>query len=186
MEFNKLWSFKARHQQIVTEPSHYLTIRFKNDGIYYGVEPELADWPNQWQCFGQDSASISLLNQIEELGHLDPLENQLFLSWDSLYQLLGDQADSSNELLKLLKLPEFSDLRPSLASQGSLEDLDFRITLSDWISPLGNKLQIAPEVTGAVIQYQDHQSLLPEAVWRLVSEVRTFLFPTSRKPNSTG
>ncbi|PPD49982.1 MAG: helicase SNF2 [Methylobacter sp.] len=174
MEFKKLWSFNARHQQIVTEPSHHLTIRFKNDGIYYGVEPELVDWPNQWHCFGQDSGSISLLNQIEELGHLAPLENQLFLSWDSLYQLLADEADSSNELLKLLKLPEFTDLRPSLASQGSLEDLDFRITLSDWISPLGNKLQIAPEITGAVIQYQDHQSLLPEAVWRLVSEVRTF------------
>ncbi|MCD2451121.1 DEAD/DEAH box helicase [Methylicorpusculum oleiharenae] len=174
MEFNKLWSFKARHQQAVTEPSHHLTIRFKNDGIYYGVEPELADWPNQWHYFGQDSSSISLLNQIEELGHLVPLENQLFLNWDSLYQLLTDEAGSSNELLKLLKLPEFSDLRPSLASQGSLEDLDFRITLSDWVSPPGNKLQMAPEVTGAVIQYQDHQFLLTEPVWRLVSEVRTF------------
>lgn len=184
MEFKKLWSFNARHHQTVTEPSHHLTIRFKNDGVYYGVVPELADWPNQWHCFGQDSGSISLLNQIEELGHLVPLENQLFLSWDSLYQLLADEAGNSSELLTLLKLPELTDLRPSLASQGSLEDLDFRITLSDWISPLGNKLQIAPEVTGAVIQYQDHQSLLPEAVWRLVSEVRTFysLTQESRTP----
>ncbi len=65
MELNKLWPFKTRKQQtVVTEPSHDLTVKFDNDGIYYGVEPELTDWTNQWQCFGQDSASISLLNQI--------------------------------------------------------------------------------------------------------------------------
>ncbi len=175
MKLNKLWPFKAFHKSILaTESSHHLSISFKNEGVYYSAEPELADWPNQWHCFGQDSTSISLLNQIEELGHIEPLENQLFLSWISLYQLLTDEASNSSELLKLLKLPDFTDLRPSLASQGSLEDLDFRITLSDWVNQPGNKLNMTPEVTGAVIQCQDQQFLLTEAVWRLISEVRAF------------
>lgn len=117
MRLNKIWPFKARHQQTVaTEPSHHLTVSFENEGVYYGVEPELADWPNQWQCFGQDSASISLLNQLEELGHVTSLDDQIFLNWDSLYQLLADEAGNSGELLSLLKLPECTDFRPSLAS----------------------------------------------------------------------
>jgi hypothetical protein len=184
MKLNKLWVFKTRPQQIGgTEPSHHLTIRFENDGVYYGVEPELADWPNQWQCFGQDSASISLLNQLEELGHVQPLDNRLFLKWDSFYQLLANEADNLDELLSLLKLPEFTDCRPSLASQGSLEDLDFRITLSDWVNTQGHKLVTPPDVTGAVIQWQNQCFLLVEAVWRLVCEVR--LFYTMPKENRT-
>ncbi|ASF45475.1 DEAD/DEAH box helicase [Methylovulum psychrotolerans] len=187
MEFKKLWPFKASHKVAVTsKASHYLNTQFTDDGIYYGVIPELTDWMNQWQCFGQDSTSISLLNQVEELGRIALIENQLFLSWDSLYKLLADEVGSSNELLNLLKLPEFTDFRPSLASTGSLEDLDFRITLSDWVNQQGNKLAIAPEVTGAVIQYQDEQFLLTEAVWRLVGEVRTFyrLPKDSRTPQT--
>ncbi|MGZ8192278.1 MAG: DEAD/DEAH box helicase [Methylobacter sp.] len=175
MGLSKFWSFKTRHQQaVITEASHQLTVRFENDGAYYGVEPELADWANQWQCFGQDSANINFLNQIEELGHVKLIDNQLFLGWDSLYQLLADEAGSSDELLTLLKLPEFTDFRPCLTSQGSLEDVGFRITLGDWVNLQGNKLVTAPEVTGAVIQWQEQCFLLPEAVWRLVREVRAF------------
>ncbi len=175
MEFKKLWPFKARHQQtIATESSNHLTLQFENDGVYYGVEPELADWPNQWQCFGQDSASISLLNQLEDLDHVQSFDDQLFLNWESLYQLLADEADNANELLTLLKLPEFTDFRPSLASQGSLEDLDFCITLSDWSDTQGHKLVTPPDVRGAIIQSQNQRFLLTEPVWRLIREVRGF------------
>lgn len=184
---NKLWPFRTGHQQSVADqPSHQLTTLFENEGIYYGVEPELNDWPSQWHCFGKDSASISLLNQIEELGHVKPLGNQLFLEWESLYQLLADEEGDASELLTLLKLPEFTWFRPSLVSQGSLEDLDFRITLSAWIDPQGNKLLTPPEVTGAVIHWQNQQFLLEEAVWRLVREVRTFyaISHENRSPQS--
>ena len=169
-----------------TKASHQLKIRFERDGVYYRVEPELADWPNQWQSFGQDSASISLLNQLEELGHITPLDDQIFLNWDSLYQLLADEAANSSELLSLLKLPEFTDFRPSLTSQNSLEDLDFRITLSDWSNAHGHKLLTPPVVTGAVIQWQNQRFLLAEAVWRLVREVRAFyaLSKENRSPQT--
>ena len=175
MEFNKLWPFKAFHQlAVTTEPSHQLTARFENDGVYYGVHPGLADWQNQWQCFGQDSASISLLNQFEELGHVQPLDDQLFLAWGTLYQVLADDSGDLDELLNLLKLPEFTDFRPGLNSQGSLEDLGFRITLTDWVNTQGNKLVTPPDVNGAVIQWQNQRFLLTEDVWRLVREVRAF------------
>ncbi len=182
MELSKFWSFKTRHQPAsATVASHQLVARFENDGVYYGVEPELFDWSNQWQCFGQDSPSISLLNQLEELGHVELIDNQLFLKWSSLYQLLTDEASSSDELLTLLKLPELTDYRPSLASQGSLEDVGFRITLSDWVNLQGNKLITAPEIAGAVIKWQGQRLLLSEAVWHLVTEVRAFYVLSTEK-----
>ncbi|MFA5923936.1 MAG: DEAD/DEAH box helicase [Methylococcaceae bacterium] len=187
MRFNKLWPFKTRHQSdAVKESTHHLTISFEADGIFYGVEPGLVDWPNQWQCFGQDSASISLLNQLEELGHITPIDDRIFLNWDSLYQLLADEAANSSELLSLLKLPEFTDFRPSLTSQNSLEDLDFRITLSDWSNAQGHKLLTPPDLTGAVIQWQNQRFLLVEDVWRLVREVRAFyaLSKENRSPQT--
>jgi hypothetical protein len=175
MKFKKLWPFSHQNQQIITQQSHKFAVQFKQDGVYYNSDPELDDWSSQWHCFAQDLTCLGLLNQLEELGYITRIENKLFLSWASLYQLLADDDDNeATELLALLKLPEFTDLRPSLASHGSLEDLDFRITLSDWVSQRGSKLNMVPGVTGAVIQCQEHQFLLTEAVWRLVSEVRTF------------
>ncbi|MFI3194711.1 MAG: DEAD/DEAH box helicase [Methylococcaceae bacterium] len=175
MKLTNLWPFKTRHQpRLTTTPSHHLIVQCENDGIYYGAAPDLTDWSNQWQCFGQDSASISLLNQLGDLGHIQGIDEQLFLNWESLYLLLADEADNASELLTLLKLPEFSDFRPSLASQGSLEDLDFRITLGDWSDTQGHKLITPPEITGAIIQSQHQRFLLTEAVWHLVREVRAF------------
>ena len=175
MALSKFWSFKTRKQPTTaTEASHQLTVSFENDGVYYGVNPALIDWTNQWQCFGLESASISLLNQLEELGFVEQLDKQLFLAWTSLYKLLADEVASSDEWLTLLKLPEFTAFRPSIASQGSLEDLDFRIILSGWLNLQGDKLVTAPNVTGAIIQWQDQCCLLEETVWRLVREVRAF------------
>jgi hypothetical protein len=159
---------------LTTTASHQLITQYKNDGIYYGVTPHLTDWLNQWHCFGQDSASISLLNQLEDLGYSQHLDDQLFLKWDLLYQFLAAEEDNTSELLTLLKLSEFSDFRPSLASQGSLEDADFRITLGDWSDTQGHKLITPPEITGAIIQSHHQHFLLTEAVWRLVHEVREF------------
>ena len=175
MALSKFWPLKTRNQATTaTEASHQLSVRFENKGVYYGVHPELEDWTHQWQCFGPESSSISLLNQLEELGFVELQDKQLFLAWTSLYQLLADELDSSDEWLALLKLPELTDYRPSLASQGSLEELSFRITLADWVNLQGDKLVTAPVVTGAVIEWQNQRFLLNEMVWRLVTEVRVF------------
>ncbi len=175
MALINFWPFNAAHQQISKiEASHQVHTNIDSDGVYYIAEPQLDDWPNQSHCFGADSATISLLNQLEELGFTSLLNNQFWLDWNSLYQLLADEADHADELLGLLKLPEFTDYRPCLASQNSLEDLDFRITLSGWVDAQGQKLLMPPDVTGAIIQWQNQRFLLQEAVWRLVSEVRAF------------
>ncbi len=96
---------------------------------------------------------------------------------------MADEAANASELLRLLKLPELTDFRPRLASQGSLEDLDFRITLSEWGNLQGNKLTTAPDIIGAIIQSQNQYFLLTETVWRLVREVRAF-YATSKENRS--
>jgi len=170
-----LWPFgKFALESGLIESSHQLVTNFTHDGIYYGAEPEFNDWTNQWQCFGENANNISLLNQIEELGYLTSIEQRLFLSWELLYKLLAEESADTNDLLLLLKLPGFTEYRPSLSSQGSLEDLDFRITLGEWADLQGNRLSIAPEINGAIIQSEGHAYLLAESVWRLVREVRAF------------
>jgi hypothetical protein len=182
-----LWPFgKMTSSADAAVSSHQLTVAFTPEGVYYSVEPELAEWLSQWQCFGQDDNSISLLNQIEELGYLQSIDQRFLLSWELLYQLLAEESADTNDLLLLLKLPRFTDFRPSLSSQGSLEDLDFRITLGEWSDLEGNRLPAAPDITGAVIYSQGQAYLLAEPVWRLVREVRTFytLPKESRSPQT--
>ena len=187
ISFKKLFSFGNSIQQLNTvNASHELITSFKNEGVFYSTQPELIDWQNNWEWFGQDSASISLLNQLEELGYIQTVNNQFFLDWNSFYQLLASEPDSVDEMLALLKLPAITDFRPSLSSHGSLEDLNFRIVLSDWINQHGAKLTTPPDVLGATVKYQDKNNLLSEAVWRLIGEVRSFytLADESRSPHS--
>jgi hypothetical protein len=169
------WPFKGHHQAFSdSETEHRVDLSFDDDGVFYHATPELNDWPNQWTNFNQDRPILSLLNQLEDLGYINALDNRLFLAWEALYQLLASDNGNSAELLALLKLPQLCDYRPSLLSQGSLEDLDFRITLGEWTDNNDLKLLSAPIVEGAVIRTLSQSFLLEEAVWRLVREIRTF------------
>jgi len=145
----------------------------QQSGVFYLPEPELADWQNQWQAFGADADSLALLNQLEELGYLETQASGLFLSWPNLYRLLADEHDDREQLLALLQLPALSHFRPSLKSQGSLEDLDFRITLGEWQDGVGNRFT-PNEIKGAVLSYSGQPFLMDEAVWHLVESVRAF------------
>jgi hypothetical protein len=174
---NKLsfWPFKADYQAISDSDEEYrVDLAFDDDGVFYYATPELNDWPSQWFNFNRDRPTLSLLNQLEDLSYINASDNRLFLAWEALYQLLASDNGNSAELLALLKLPQLCDYRPSLLSHGSLEDLEFRITLGEWTDNNDLKLLNAPKVEGAVIR-TDHQSfLLEESVWRLVREIRTF------------
>lgn len=178
------WPFGSRQPSIkASSASHRITLRFDVEGVYYTPDPMLVDWQNQWAVFGQDSASLGLLNQFEELGYIIPIENELFLSWEALYASLGNEEGNTDDLLKLLKLPVLTDYKPCLSSHGSLEDADFRITLGDWVDSQGHKLVNPPIVNGSIITHQNKSWLLTESVWQLVREVRAF-YALSEKDRS--
>jgi len=170
---SKLWPFRTP-SGTKAEASHQLTVALRTEGVQYAAVPLLSEWTEKWDCFGTDSATVALLAQMEEMGHVEQLDGGIWLGWEALYQLLNTEDGEPSELLALLKLPDLTDFRPSLSSQGSLEDLDFRITLGEWVNASGEKLAPPPEIMGAVIKIADCQRLLVEPVWRLVREVRQF------------
>jgi len=170
---SKLWPFRTP-SGTKAEASHQLTVTLRTEGVQYAAVPLLSEWTEKWDFFGTDSATVALLAQMEEMGHVEQLDGGIWLGWEALYQLLNTEDGEPSELLALLKLPDLTDFRPSLSSQGSLEDLDFRITLGEWVNASGEKLAPPPEIMGAVVKIADCQWLLAEPVWRLVREVRQF------------
>lgn len=179
----KWWPFIHRMEHI-TEATHLLAVEYKPGGVHYHSKPILADWQNQWQAFGPEADTLALLNQLEELGYLETDDEAFILPWANLYRLLGEEEnDGPEQLLALLKLPPLGYLRPSLKSDGSLEDLDFRITLGEWQDGIGNRFT-PKEINGAVLSCAGQSQLLSEAVWRLVESVRSFyaLPPEQRSP----
>lgn len=165
----KLWPFR-NPSGAKTEATHQLSVSLRAEGVEYASVPFLAGWPERWDCFGDDSATVALLAQMEEMGHVEQLDCAIWLGWEALYQLLDAEEGEPSELLALLKLPDLTDFRPSLSSQGSLEDLDFRITMGEWANASGEKLASPPEIIGAVIRLADRQWLLTEPAWRLVRD----------------
>jgi hypothetical protein len=172
---SKFWPFVTQRAiERESTSSHQIISRYTPEGVFYTVEPAIDDWQNQWVILGHDSATLSLLNQLEELGFIIPKNNNLFLAWEDLYRYLDSEEGHTGDLLKLLKLPELTAYKPSLSSQGSLEDNDFRITFGDWWDGRGHKLITAPTITGAIIAIQNQSWLLSEPVWHLVKETRVF------------
>lgn len=167
------WPFQKADTAGITA-THRLNVSLASDGVIYSSEPALADWPEHWARFGSDAALVSFLAQQEELGFVDLVDQSIRLGWESLYRLLKEEPGDATELLALLHLPPLTDYRPSLASHGSLEDREFRVTLGEWVSPTLGRLGTPPEITGAVIRFAGQQGLMAEAVWHLTREVREF------------
>jgi hypothetical protein len=176
LNLRKLWRFREMGGSPPPAALQLLPV-WDPEGVAYHAEPGCPDWPERWADFGDDAASVALLNQGEELGYVERKGEILWLNWSALFAwLAAEEVDllAGDERLSLLKLPPLTDLRPALNSQDSLEDLDFRITLGVWAHPSGNRLNQAPILTGAVVTTADGERLLVESVWRLVEAVRQF------------
>ena len=63
------------------------------------------------------------LEQLEEEEFVTGLTNSWFLDWNQLYNLLEIEDHSSR--IKLLNLPDYSNVKPELVSEGSLSSNDF-------------------------------------------------------------
>lgn len=183
----RIWPFRPSGEGPATA-GFRLRYTWGSQGVTYWADPYLPDWPERWAEFGEDSGSVALLVQAEELGHVEHDASTLRLSWPALFTLLAAEAQgetAGNELLTLLKLPTQTDLRPALSSQGSLEDAEFRITLGAWTHPSGVRLLDAPNLNGAIITSPEGERLLTEPVWRLVQAVGQFygLTAAERSPD---
>lgn len=144
---------------------------FSDAGITYRSKPATENWIERLDLFTSDAFTVALLSQLEEMGYLERTGDSVDLSWSNLYQFLAQDEGAQTELLATLKLPPLEKIRPSLSSQGSLEDNDFRVTLGAWIDEQGQAMRQAPIIVGGVAKFPGKTVLLSEPVWSLVHEV---------------
>ena len=99
-------------------------------------------------------------------------QNSAFLwTWDSVYRNLRDQPE---DVQVAGLLPPMMELRPTLVSQGTLVDADFRVVFDGWEGPGGVRYS-AISTAGAVAYLDDERPvLLPEATYRLVQQLTDF------------
>lgn len=159
-----------------------LQLQLSPDGAIYSSSPAVENWIERLDLFAEDAFAVALLSQLEELGLLELAGESAFLSWEGLYRYLEDNEEAVDSLLATLKLPQLANIRPSLSSNGSLEDRDFKVTLSTWLDQKGGEIKMSPRIVGAVASFGSSAVFLPEPVWKLVTEVsKLYQAPPEKK-----
>jgi hypothetical protein len=144
-----------------------------DSGFVYTVKGiSAAEWLATPFLFSEHAELGALLAQLFEEGYASREGENVLLSWNDIYRLLDDAAYQDS--LDLLGLPPKTDLRPALASKGSLSDQDFSIVLSGWLDQKGVPASTPARITGGVITLAGKEFLLPDSTWRLVQNVAHF------------
>ena len=160
-------------QNLGSDGKSVLLKKFQHEGILYLTESQ-GEWWSDPHAFGQASESVSFLGQLleENLVEVSP-SGELLLPWQALYNIRRDSDLSGS--YSLLLLPPDCDCRPSIQSNGSLEDREFNITIRQWVvgsarTPLSGN----PKFFGALVQFDNKEFLLNESVWRLKEKISFF------------
>lgn len=176
-----MWTWFSRQSPSgdVSSPSdNRLTLTISNEGVTFLPATSIPEWLYNPLQFGRSSETVSFLGQIEERGFAEFDGNAILLSWDSYYRLLPEC--DADELNSLLSLPKERKLRPSIQSQGALEDPDFRVVLGDWFDERDIALTVPPNFVGGLAKLGSEECVVPEAVWRLVSSIKHINTATGR------
>jgi hypothetical protein len=173
--------FRRGAKDTTSEQPLELQLQLSPDGATYNSLPAVENWIERLDLFAEDAFAVALLSQLEEMGVLDRAGESVLLSWEGLYRYLEANEEATDALLATLKLPNLANVRPSLSSVGSLEDRDFRVTLGAWVDQDGGEIKTPPRITGAVASFGSSSVLLPESVWKLVTEVSRFYQTPPRK-----
>lgn len=174
--------FRRETKDSISEEPLGLQLQLNPDGAIYCSSPAVENWIERLDLFAEDAFAVALLYQLEEMGLLERVGESVFLSWEGLYRYLDDNEEATDALLATLKLPQLANVRPSLSSNGSLEDRDFKVTLGTWLDQNGGEIKTPPRITGAVASFGSSAVFLPEPVWKLVTEVsKLYQAPPEKK-----
>lgn len=146
------------------------------EAIVFQISPAIpvSEWPAYAStALPPTDESIRYLLQLGEEGYAEAGDNQIQVSWENLFRLVGDAAHAAS--LHLLGLPQFADHVPTLESRGGFSDqAAFAIIISGWRTKSGAPLSGQVRCTGALLDTSDGRWLVKEGVWRLVDAVRAF------------
>ena len=155
--------FKRKQQGTLpttqTVEEHY-TFTFNEVGVLY---PYLGQPKTELDFYWQD---------LEQEGFADLTGQNYTLAWDEFYQLHTDEEHQT--MLKQLKIPQTTDLRPMIRSEGALSDSDFKISLAGWCDAQGISNKTRPSRQGAILTIDRQHYLLPKTVWELTEKIRDF------------
>jgi hypothetical protein len=149
------------------------TIEITDDGLRYTLPGvSAADWLSMPFAQGEAAELGARLSQLylDGLGLRD--EHAFVLPWDAVYSVLVDAEHGRHAAL--LGLPPLGAQRPLLASEGSVSDPSFKVSISQWVDEFGAPLRQAPRPTGAVLTVAGQPALLAKPVWQLLQQLRTF------------
>jgi len=113
-----------------------------------------------------DTSLGAYANQLVDEQYAEQGDGGYLIPWASLYRLLG--CDEHAASIGLLALPQRSELIPHLVSNGSPADVDFRISVGNWLSPSGELPPSAVSRTGGVIHTKGGEELLSPAAYSLL------------------
>ena len=163
--------FSRNSEKSSREQPLELELQVSHQGAIYRSSPNLENWIERLDLFGEDAFAVALLSQLDEIGLIERFDDTAVLTWGALYRYLEENSDATESLLSNLKLPQMKNIRPSLNSSGSLEDKDFKVTLGTWLDQNGSVIKVPPTITGPIATLGGESILLSEPVWKLVSEV---------------
>jgi SNF2 family DNA or RNA helicase len=164
------FSKQSQSEELVSQGNNELVLRISTEGLVFQPIAPISDWLYQPLQFGIYSETVSFLAQIEEQGYADYDGSILNFSWEEYYRLRTE--GNPEELNRLLLLPQERKLRPSLRSQGSLEDTQFRVVFGNWFDEQNAVLAQPPDFTGGLAKFAGEEAVVTEPLWRLVSAVK--------------
>lgn len=154
------WKRKSNSDNNIQAIDEITPLHFNEVGILhsYSTQPK-TELDFYWQS-------------LEQEGYADLIEQQYILSWSELYQLMDDEQHQI--MFKLMGLPEQTNLRPMIRSEGALSDSAFKISLAGWCAGSGIKTTSSITRQGAILSVDQQNYLLPQTAWELIEKIREF------------
>ena len=131
---------------------------------------------------GETWQQLAYLEQLEEEDLATRLDDRWLLPWESVYQLQGDAEHEAS--FPLLAVMPVANVRPQLASHGSLSDDGFRIFVKAWM--LGDGTEVGDLARlGPVVELNGAARLLPQETWQLLHALKDFGREQQESPGMT-
>lgn len=160
--FKKIWAKWVGDSETSAQQQLHVLPHVDEQGLLYDMD-RLADT----DCWNQRA----YLEQLAEEDLALVMSNAWFVSWDNYYALMDSEEHAFS--YPLLMAPALTDVKPHIASQGSLAQADFSVFIKNWRRSDGQELSISKR-QGPVITLPEGDRLVVQPVWDLLKEIKDF------------